>query len=49
MQHKQNMNAERHNKAMRDIRVRSSEVHNQKMSAVADFRATKKSLKEQMH
>lgn len=49
MQHKQNMNAERHNKAMRDIRVRSSEVHNQKMSAVADFRATKNALKEQMH
>ena len=45
MQHKQQMNAERHNKAMRDVRVRSSEVHNQKMSAVADFRATKNALK----
>ena len=47
MQHKQSMNGEKHNKAMRDVRVRSSEVHSQKMNAVAEFRSHKNSLKQQ--
>jgi len=48
MQHKQSLNAERHSKAIRDVRVRSSEVHSNKMNAVADFRATKNALKSQL-
>ena len=48
MANRQAMNGERHNKAIRDVRVRSSEVHSQKMNAVADFRATKNALKAQL-
>ena len=47
MAHKQSMNAEKHNKAIRDVRIRSSEVHGQKMSAVQEFRNHKNSLKNQ--
>ena len=40
-QHKQNTTVERHQKAMRDVRVRSNEVHQQKMVTVHEFRQQK--------
>ncbi len=44
-QHKQNNTVERHAKAMRDVRVRSNEMHNTKMQTVNEFRIHKHQLK----